>query len=218
MARLTDRKLKSLKPAKDGRPYDVKDTEARGLRVRVLPTGKTFVLLARFPGSNNPTRRALGHYGVLSLEEARDKAREWHKLLKRGIDPAAEEERNRAAEARKQATSFVSVAEEFIADRLGNQRKGREVARDLHKVFVKEAGWGNRPITEITALDVRNAIKPYKDAGKIHHAHNLLSYARRVFNWAIDQQIYAGLGTSPCDRLKAQPHPWRKNAAQPRPQ
>jgi integrase len=202
MTRLTDRKLRSLKPSDDGRPYDIKDSEARGLRVRVTATGKTFVLLTRFPGSNNPTRRALGHYDVLSLEDARNKAREWQRLIGRGIDPATEEERKRAAEARKQATSFLSVVEEFIADKLGGQRQGHTVARDLHKVFIHEAGWGNRPITEITALDVRNAIKPYKDAGKIHHAHNLLSYVRRVFNWAIDQQIYAGLETSPCDRLK----------------
>jgi integrase len=30
----------------------------------------------------------------------------------------------------------------------------------------------------------------------------LLGYIRRLFNWAIDQQVYAGLETSPCDRLK----------------
>jgi integrase len=201
--RLTDRTIKSLRPAKDGKPFDVKDTEVRGLRVRVLATSKTFVLLARYPGSDNPVRRALGHYDIdLSLEEARDKAREWRKLLKRGINPAAEEERKRTAEAHKHETSFLAVAEGFIADRLVNQRRGHEAARDLRKVFIQEAGWRNRPISEITALDVRNAIRPYKDAGKIHHAHNLLSYARRVFNWAIDQQVYAGLETSPCDRLK----------------
>jgi integrase len=204
--RLTDRTIKSLRPAKNGKPFDVKDTEVRGLRVRVLSTGKTFVLLARYPGSDNsvhPVRRALGHYDIdLSLEEARDKARKWRKDIKRGIDPTAEEKSKREAEARKQETSFLAVAEGFIADRLANQRRGHEAARDLRKVFIQEAGWGNRPITEITALDVRNAIRPYKDAGKIHHAHNLLSYARRVFNWAIDQQVYAGLETSPCDRLK----------------
>jgi integrase len=199
----TDLQVKALRGDPAG-PYDVKDAHSRGVRVRVMPTGqRTFVLLARFGGkTSNPTRRALGHYPVLSLEEAREKANQWRKLLKRNIDPKVEEERKRAAEALKQQTSFLAVAEEFIADKLANQRKGREAARDLRKVFIQEAGWANRPITEITPLDVRNAIKPYKDAGKIHHAHNLLSYVRRVFNWAIDQQIYAGLETSPCDRLK----------------
>ncbi len=202
-SRLTDRTLKSLKPAANGKPYDVKDSEVRGLRVRVLPTSKTFVLLTRYPGSDNPTRRALGAYDVdLSLEAARDKAREWHKLIKRGIDPAKEEERRRVEQERKQENTFRAVAEAFIEDRLASQRRGREAARDLRKVFIEEAGWGGRPITEITALEVRDVIKQYKDRGKVYHAHNLLSYVRRMFNWAIDQQVYAGLETSPCDRLK----------------
>jgi len=80
-------------------------------------------------------------------------------------------------------------------------RRGREVNRDLEKL-ADDAGWGGRPITEITALEVRDVIKQYKDRGKIHHAHNLLGYIRRLFNWAIDQQVYVGLETSPCDRLK----------------
>ena len=46
---LTDRYLKSLKGSKDGKPYDVRDAEIRGLRVRIMPSGeRTFVLLARY--------------------------------------------------------------------------------------------------------------------------------------------------------------------------
>ena len=74
---LTDRAIKSFKPATAA--YDKKDKQVPGLRVRVLPSGqKTFVLLARYPGPNpHPTRRALGSYGELTLEEARAKANAW---------------------------------------------------------------------------------------------------------------------------------------------
>lgn len=72
---LTDRKLKSLKPATDGRPYDVKDTEVRGLRIRVMTNTKTFVLLARFPGNKQPTRQSLGTYGEHSRLNKRAKKR-----------------------------------------------------------------------------------------------------------------------------------------------
>jgi hypothetical protein len=75
---LTDRSVKALRPAPDGKPYDVRDGIVPGLRVRVMGTGAlSFVLLARFPGSPHPTRRALGPYGKLTLEQARAKAREW---------------------------------------------------------------------------------------------------------------------------------------------
>jgi hypothetical protein len=62
--RLSDRTLKTLKPAPAGKLYDLADDEVRGLAVRVSERGrKTFVLVTRFPGSNNPTRRSLGTYG-----------------------------------------------------------------------------------------------------------------------------------------------------------
>ena len=72
---LTDRTLKALKPAKRGKRYDLMDSVVPGLGFRVTETGhKSFTLVARFPGSKNPTRRALGDYGALTLEGARQKA------------------------------------------------------------------------------------------------------------------------------------------------
>ena len=53
------------------------DTEARGLALVVTDTGhKSFVMIARFGGSPNPTRRAIGSYPTMSLDDARTKARE----------------------------------------------------------------------------------------------------------------------------------------------
>ena len=198
---LTDRTLKSLKP-KD-KPYDVRDTEVRGLRVRVMPSGqRSFVLLARHSGKHSaPSRKALGVYDVMSLEEARDEAREWKRLVKKGISPSAVKEQERVKKERQQKNTFRAVLAAFNKDKLEGLRRGHEVNRDLEKL-ADDTGWSGRPITEITALEVRDVIKQYKDRGKIHHAHNLLGYIRRLYNWAIDQQVYAGLETSPCDRLK----------------
>jgi Arm DNA-binding domain len=127
---LTDRKVKSLKrdaslEDKLGH-YDTWDTVLPGLGVRVSKTGRrTFVLAARFPGSSNPTRRALGTYGELTLEQARTKARTWLALIEQGRDPKVEEERLRAAEQRKRANTFAAVAEDFIKDKLPRRAQGR---------------------------------------------------------------------------------------------
>jgi hypothetical protein len=82
-AKLTDRKLKALK--RKGKRYDVMDTEVSGFGVRVSEIGqRTFILVARYPGSSNPnTRRALGEYPTQSLQEARTKARKWRDLISR---------------------------------------------------------------------------------------------------------------------------------------
>jgi len=81
--RLTDRKLKSLRPS--GARYAVMDAEVAGFGVRVSDTGaRTFILRTRYPGQENAAFRALGEYPVMCLEEAREKAREWRKLVGRG--------------------------------------------------------------------------------------------------------------------------------------
>ena len=94
----TDRQLRALKPAAAW--YDVYDEEQRGLAVRVGPKDskgkfrRTFVLVARFNGAH-PTRRRIGEYPGVSLLEAREKAGDWRKLVKKGKDPQREEERGR---------------------------------------------------------------------------------------------------------------------------
>ena len=106
----TDRELKALKPAEKW--YDVKDEKARNLIVRVGPMNakdefrRTFCMVTRFPGSKNPTRHALGEYrvndkGDLTLEEARDKAGEWRKLIRQNIDPREAERRGKEEASRK---------------------------------------------------------------------------------------------------------------------
>src|SRR5206468_3189768 len=112
--RLTDRALKALRAAAPGTRFEIMDSDAPGLGIRVTDKGaKTFVLVARFPGSSNPTRRALGEYGVLTLEQARHKAREWHDLLRRGVDPRDVEKRLREAESERRSNSFARVADDF---------------------------------------------------------------------------------------------------------
>ena len=205
---LNDRVLRSLKPAEQSKLYDVMDAVVPGFGVRVSETGrKTFILIARFPGNPdklaasvpNPTRRALGEYGALTLEKARARARDWLELIRQGKDPRNEEEQIRNAKSRKGRNTFSVVAEDFINERLSNERKGGEVERDIRREFIP--AWGKRPISEITPYDVRAVVKAVKDRGKLYQAHNLLGYARRLFAWAIDQYVY-GLESSPCDRLK----------------
>src|SRR5262245_57811088 len=106
---LKDRTIKALKAAPPGERYEVSDAVVPGLVVRVTDKGtKTFALVARYPGSPNPTRRALGGYGELELAEAREKARRWLALIEKGIDPQIEVERKRLAEMRKQADTFAA--------------------------------------------------------------------------------------------------------------
>jgi integrase len=197
---LTDRTIKALKPAKAGTRYELMDGVVPGFGIRVTHKGqRTFILVARFPGSNNPTRRALGEVGAIGLADAREKARDWLKTLAKGIDPKDQEERDRAAELRKRKNTFAAVAEDFIREKLPEERKGKEVERDIRREFLP--AWGKLPVTQVTEAHVIEVVKAAKNRDAPYQAHNLLTEARRLFSWAIDQRAY-GLETSPCDRLK----------------
>lgn len=205
--RLSNRTIETLKPAPKGTRRDLMDSAVPGFGVRVNDKGKgVYMLLARFPGSKNPTRRVLAQVGAMKLADARIKAQDWHKLLQAGKDPAAEEERQRLAEARRRANSFATVAEDYIrlaavgADpKKPKQRKGPEVARDLRREFVIR--WAKRPITDIAPQDVTAVLDEVVARGAEYQAHNLLGHVRRLFNWAIARGSY-GLESSPCDRMK----------------
>jgi hypothetical protein len=92
-----------------------RDSIVPGLLVRVTEKGtRTFMLQSRFPGSTQPTRRAIGEYGSVSLERAREKARNWIELVHKGIDPTVVEEEERQTNLRLQANTFAAVAEDYL--------------------------------------------------------------------------------------------------------
>ena len=106
---LTDRFINSRKAAPAGRRGEYSDAIVPGLALRVTDRGhKSFVLVTRYPSSpKNPTRRALGQVGAITLDQARQKAREWLGLIAKGIDPKVEEARQRATIQRRQINTFV---------------------------------------------------------------------------------------------------------------
>jgi integrase len=188
--RLSVRKLDSLKPAPAGQRYQLMDTEVPGFGIRVTDTGQqTFILRMRFPGSSNLNRRALGDYPELSLEAAREKAREWRALVKQGKDPAAVE---------KPAATFASVAADWFAEKVRAERKAKDVEREVTKEFV--APWGKRPITGISPIDVVSLVKAKKRTAPAQ-ARNLLAHIKRLMAWAADQHVY-GFTVSPIAHIK----------------
>ena len=108
---LTDRAIAALKPPPKGRRTLVWDAIVPGFAVRVTDKRqRSFVLVTRYPGSPNPTARAIGSVGAISLEDARAKAREWLRLISAGVDPAQEQAKAEAA----QRDTLRAVCEEYL--------------------------------------------------------------------------------------------------------
>jgi integrase len=197
---LTDRYIKTRPAAPKDERVDYADGIVPGLVLRVTDRGhKSFALRARYPlQPKNPTRRAIGDYGVVSLEQARQKAREWLELIHKGIDPKVDEERRKATERRLQVNTFAAVASDFLDQHAVKLAKSVEVERIMKGEFVKP--WAARPITEIEKIEVSKAILAIVKRGAPYQARNSFAILRKMFNWAIGQGLY-GIETSPLERL-----------------
>jgi integrase len=163
---------------------------------------RSFILRKRYPGSSNPTRRTLGTYGEITLEEARAKGREWLNLIEKGIDPAAEVERLRMAaleaERRRTAATFGAALEAYLARKASHLRTGRVIANEMKRELGQ---WMDRPLAEISPTEVKYIIRQIADRGTPTQAHVIYGMVRAFFNWCIDTTDY-GIEISPCARIK----------------
>jgi integrase len=214
--KLTDVGVDALKKA-DAR-YDVMDSHTPGLGVRVGTSGKkTFILYTRFPGSNAPTRRELGEYPVMSLSEARDKAHEWHKLIKLGVDPKTVEERERQEQARKRVNTFAAVVEDYLKDIPTRKRNrhaeqdGREIRRELLErkdkddKIVWSNPWASKPISDITDADIAELIGAIRDRPAPGMAYNAWGHVKAIFSWAMWPERRQGYGLNDNPTRNLQP-------------
>jgi integrase len=170
-----------------------------GFGVRVTDKGKrTYVLVARFPGSKHPTRRAIASVEALSLEKARAKARDWLELISKGIDPSEQERQRSEQEEKKRKLNFGTVIEDYLTHIKG-QRRAKAAEREIRTEILP--AWRTKPITEINRDDVVKLVKAIAARPAPYHAHNIFGHIRTFFNWCIEGSSY-GLERSPCDRLK----------------
>jgi integrase len=178
---LTDRAIKAAKPR--DRSYDMHDSIVPGLLVEIRPSGiKRIALLKRFPGSKNPTRRLIGRYGAVTLEQGRTTGRRWLELLQAGIDPAVEVEGVRQAEARKRRHTFASVVERYIAiEVIGpnpEQPRHRSHSKLRNGLDVLVTLFGERPVTDFE--DESDAlIAPLEEIARFGTDHALVKLGRR---------------------------------------
>jgi integrase len=172
---LTDRGIAALKSAAPGKRRLVWDALVPSLAVRVTDKGqRSFVLVTRYPGSPNPAPRTLGKVGALSLEDARALARDWLKLIAKGIDPAQ-------VAAKTEAETLKAICEEWLRRDGGKLRSADWTSKTLERLVY--AGLGSRPITSIRRSDIVRLLDQIEDERGKEMAQKTLGILRSVMNW-----------------------------------
>jgi hypothetical protein len=180
---LTDRALRALTRPKPA-PVAIFDTDVRQLQVRASVNGAvSFSVLKRPSGSRKLARFPVGTYPLITLAEARAKAREILREIERGIDPRIRKTEEARLAAAERASTFAAVAESFIARHVCSKRSAHKIERLIRGTFIPR--WGARPIASITRADVIALIDEIVDRGHPEAAHTAFAYLKRMFGWCV---------------------------------
>ena len=155
--------------------YSFPDPELRGHYVRVTPGGvKSYVVIARDSASGKQVWATIGGADLLSVTEAREKAREAIKRIQAGQPAFA---------TPLKAETFADVSEQWLKRHV--QAKGLrsegEVTR-LIKAHVYPA-WRDRPFLDIRRSDVARLLDEVEDDHGARQADYVLAIVRGVMNF-----------------------------------
>ena len=197
----TDRTLKAIKPAPTGKRVILYDAAVTGFGIRITDKSTpqdvgSFVLVARFPGSTNPTPRRIGDYPAMTLATARQTAREWKEDISKGVDPRLKEQERQASEKRRRANTFDAVFATYAADHLVTLKTGKHVEASIRN-HVSPA-WGGLPLTSIKRADVKTMIAAVRKTAPVA-ANRVLAYVKTFLSWCVEEEI---IEASPATNIK----------------
>ncbi len=206
MMPLTDIAIRNAKP--EAKPRKLSDE--KGLFLLIHPNGsKYWRLKYRIGGTERLL--ALGVYPEVPLSEARSKRDDARKLIANGIDPSTQKQEAKNAKNDAHANSFKALAIEW-ADSYFTNKSASHKERTMRRLELYIYPWlGNKPISEITAPQILEAVKRVQNLNKLETAHRTLQATSQVFRYAVQN---GKASRDPCPDLRgAVPTPSVKHMA-----
>ncbi len=188
---LTDIKVKSAK----SKAKNYKLSDGRGLFLLIKPTGsKLWRLKYRF--NNKEKEYAIGAYPTISLSKARKKREELKELVADGIDPNVKKKQDKEEiqeEEAKKKNTFYKVSQEWLKnykDQVSEDyhtRLGRDMENYLYCTIIhdeKPLNIKDKPIDEITKLELLSFITALKEKGLLETARRTATLINRIYKYA----------------------------------
>lgn len=192
--KLTAATVDKMQPT--ARRQEIPDSLCMGLYLVVQPTGKKGWQV-RYRHSGVHRRMTLGAYPILSLAEARQRARVALAGAAEGRDPAGEVRAAKAPKVEVERDKFSAVADLFMRRHASHNRRADDVAAMLRREVLP--AWGDRNIPEIGKRDVLDVLDAIVDRGSPITANRLRAHLNTLFNWAKGRDI---ITTNPLDGVK----------------
>ncbi|KEJ96321.1 Site-specific recombinase XerD [Pseudosulfitobacter pseudonitzschiae] len=163
------------------------DSMAGGLRLRVTPNSKTFVVDYTVEGKRKTYK--IGKYPEVKLKTAREVARSVTDGAARGVDP------NAAPVPTIAPPTVADMLAKYDTMKLSRLRGREEVKRCLNKELAAHL---SRPIADVTRFDLNEIVDLVKLRSSDARSNRVRAYIRAFFNWA-DTRVE--LVANPADRM-----------------
>ncbi len=206
--RLTQRSVEAATCPPGRKDALVFDGETRGFGLRITKAGSK-VFLAQYQGVSGKRRVAIGAFGVLTVEQARKRAKALLGDVAEGRDPFLERQAENAAKrtnevatkarAAEEAFTFGKLVDAWEQARAGDRRSSylSIAAAAMRRHF---ANWTDRPANGITTAEVVRVLDVVKTTVGPTAANRALAYGRAAFGWAERRQMVA---MNPLRRVEA---------------
>lgn len=177
---LSEAFTRSVKPLESVKKY----SDGGGLHLRVEPTGsKLWRMQYSFGGKQKAL--AFGKYPIVSLAEARRKRDEAKKLIADGVDPAERVRIEKIARKVASGNTFNAVADELLTKAERDGKAEATITKKRWLLDMARAHFGDRPIAEISAIEILVPLRKAEAAGNYETARRLRSTIGQVFRYAI---------------------------------
>ena len=162
--------------------YKLYDSD--GLFLQVTPSGGKWWRF-KFRFNDKEKLLSLGVYPDISLLQARNKRDDAKKLLAIDIDPSENRKNVKATNKLNSANSFKVVALEWAKSYFTNKTESHQ-RRTMRRLELYIFPWlGSKPISEITAPQILEAIRRIEQLNILETAHRTLQATSQVFRLAV---------------------------------
>lgn len=193
--KLTAASVDKMQPT--DRRQEIPDSICTGLYFVIQPTGKKGWQV-RYRHAGVHRRMSLGSYPVLSLADARQRARTALAATSEGRDPAAEVKAAKATKPEDDRDKIKTLIALYDKRHLSKLKSGTLVRRELDRFVV--ATWGERNVGSISKRDVIDLLDGISDSGRTVTANRIRAYLNTFLNWAVERDILSAnpaLGVKP---------------------
>jgi len=195
---LDDKKISYAKPAE--KQYTLRD--GKGLFVLIHPNGSKYFQF-RSTVAGKPKLIQLGVYGVISLSQAREMARQNKSQISNGKDPVVEKKIAKANSILAANATFSAVYTAWLAEKYISPAYHKKISSTI-KVNVLPR-LGEIPISQITPPVIKSALKIMEARGSITLAKKTKAWLKEIFDYATEDGLR--IGDNPANVVKIKtPH------------